>query len=116
VLEFANKVHFKNVIEHLIKKDFGFIKNKETIDIRSAKSKKKKTIAFLNYHPNLIQEMLEKHNFEVIETRSVSNIRSTYVKERLPKNALLEIEKLLQKPLSYIYFGPSIFVLAKKKG
>jgi ubiquinone/menaquinone biosynthesis C-methylase UbiE len=116
VLEFANKIHFKNVFEHFVKKDFGFINNLETIDVRSAKSKRQKTIAFLNYHPSLIKEMLEKHNFEVIETRSVSNIRSTYLKQRLPKNALLEIEKALQKPLSFINFGPSIFVLARKKG
>ncbi|CAN5327847.1 hypothetical protein BH10PAT1_BH10PAT1_3720 [soil metagenome] len=116
ILEFANKIHFKNVIEHFWKKDFGFINNKETIDIRSAKSKKKKTILFVNYHPSLIKETLAKHGFEIIETRSVSNIRSVFMKKHLPKTFLLEIERYLQIPLSYIYFGPSIFVLAKKRG
>ena len=32
------------------------------------------------------------------------------------EEAGIEIEKNLQKPLSYLYFGPSIFVLARKKG
>lgn len=116
ILEFANKIHFKNVIEHLAKKDLKFITNKESIDVRSEKAKKKKMITFLNYHPSLIKEKLINNGFEILDILSVSNIRSPYMKERLPKNALLEIEKVLQKPMSYMYFGPSIFVLARKKG
>jgi len=116
ILEFANKMHFKNVIVHLLKKDFAFFRNRETTDIRSSKSKKDKTIPFLNFHPSLIKSELEKHNFKIVETRSVSNIRSPFLKKYLQKEILLEIEKFLQKPLSYLYFGPSIFILARKKG
>lgn len=116
ILEFANKIHFKNIIQHLIKKDFGFLRNKELADIRSLQSKKQKTIPFVNYHPSLIKEELEKHGFKIIETRSVSNIRSPFLKKYLQKDVLLEIERTLQKPLSYLYFGPSIFILAKKRG
>lgn len=116
ILEFANKIHFKKVIKHLAKRDFGFINDEATIDVRSAKSKRLKTIPFLNYHPKLIQKELEKHNFKIIEIRSVSNIRSPFFKRHLQKGVLLELERYLQKPLSYIYFGPSIFILAKKKG
>jgi len=116
ILEFANKIHFKNVIEHLLKGDFSFMTNKETIDVRSEKSKKRKTIAFVNYHPEKIKEELARYNFEVIDIRSVSNIRNPFLKKHLPKNVLLELEKMLQKPLSYIYFGPSIFILARKRG
>jgi len=116
IFEFANKIHFKNVVQHAMKGDFGFVNNRETIDIRSKKSKKNKTIAFLNYHPGVIKDELLKHNFEVLEMRSVSNIRSPFLKKYLPKTLLLEIERALQKPLSYVYFGPSIFVLARKKG
>ncbi len=116
ILEFANKIHSKKTLQHILKGDFNFVRDETTIDVRSQKSKKNKTIPFLNYHPNLIKKELEKHNFKVIEIRSVSNIRSPFLKKYLPKDILLEIEKILQKPLSFIYFGPSIFILAKKRG
>ena len=103
-------------MNHVLKGDIKYILNKEMIDVRSAKSKKNKTISFFNYHPSLIKETLKKYNLEVIETRSVSNIRNPFLKKHLPKNVLLSIEKLIQKPLSTIYFGPSIFVLAQKRG
>lgn len=116
IIEFANKIHFKNVSNHFMKGDFKYVNDQETIDVRSAKSKKNKTIAFLNYHPEVIKKTLAKHNMEIVELRSVSNIRSPFLKRHLPKTVLLEIERNLQKPLSYVYFGPSIFVLARKKG
>ncbi len=116
IFEFANKIHFKKLINRILKGDFKFMTNRETIDVRSAKSKKDKTIPFLNYHPSVIKEELKKHNLEIIETRSVSNIRNPFFKRHLPKNVLLEIERFVQKPLSYVYFGPSIFVLARKRG
>ena len=116
IFEFANKIHFKKLIHRVLKGDFKFMTNRETIDVRSAKSKKDKTIPFLNYHPSVIKEELEKHNLDIVETRSVSNIRNPFFKKHLPKNVLLEIERFVQKPLSYVYFGPSIFVLARKRG
>jgi len=116
ILEFANKIHFKNVISELLKGNFRFWSNEETIDVRSEKSKKQKTIAFLNYHPNVIRRELKNNGFEIIQVLSVSNIRSPFLKKHLPKNILLELEGIIQKLLSYIYFGPSIFVLAKKRG
>ncbi len=116
IFEFANKIHFKNLSNHILKGDFKYLNDRETIDVRSEKSKRKKTIAFLNYHPEVIKDELKKHGFDIIEMRSVSNIRSPYLKKHLPKTVLLEIEKSMQKPLSYAYFGPSMFVLARKKG
>ncbi len=116
ILEFANKIHLKKVISQIFKANFRFIFNEETIDVRSKSSKRKRTIVFLNYHPNVIKKELEKHNFEILEIRSVSNIRSPFLKKYLPLSTLLELEKFLQKILSPIYFGPSIFVLARKRG
>lgn len=116
ILEFANKIHFKKVIEEFMKGNFGFINERKEIDIRSEKSKKQKTIAFLNYHPDIIKEELKKYGFEIQEIMSVSNIRSPFLKKHMPINLLLSFEKMLQKPLSYVFFGPSIFLLAKKKG
>ncbi len=116
IFEFANKIHFKKLINNILKGDFKFLNNSETIDVRSEKSKKNKTIPFLNYHPNLIKEELKNHNLEIVEMRSVSNIRNPFFKKHMPKNVLLEFEKITQKPLSSIFFGPSIFILARKKG
>lgn len=116
IFEFANKMHFKALISNLLKRNFGFIKDRESIDVRSEKSKKAKTIAFLNHHPEVVMEELKNAGFKVLEIRSVSNIRSPFLKKHLPITFMLWIEKLIQKPLSMVYFGPSIFVLAQKRG
>lgn len=116
IIEFANKIHFKAAASQVLKGNFKYITNPETLDIRSEKSKKQKTIAFVNYHPIVITKGLEEAGFKVLDIRSVSNIRSPFVKKYIPKSVLLGLEKLLQKPLSYIYFGPSIFILAQKRG
>lgn len=84
--------------------------------MRSEKSKLAKTLPFLNHHPRVIKEALKKYGFEIIEKRSVSNIRSPYTKKHIPISVLLWVEKILQIPLSYLNFGPSIFVLARKRG
>ena len=85
------------------------------VHIYLKKSKKIKTLPFVNFHPDKIILMLQEANFEIVETRSVSNIRSTLMKRIVPKNILISLEKYLQKPLAYLSFGPSIFILARKK-
>lgn len=116
IFEYANKVHFKSLAKQILKGNFGYLSSKEYVDVRSPKSIKKKTIAFVNHHPNFVSEILQENGFEILETRSVSNIRSSYVKSHIPLNLLIWVESILQKPLGYIWFGPSIFVLARKKG
>ncbi len=116
IFEFANKIHFKSLLKHILKGDFGYFSSKEAVDLRGKKSKRIKTIAFVNHHPKFVKEVLERNGFDILENRSVSNIRSTYAKRHIPLNLLIWVESILQKPLSYIWFGPSIFVLAKKRG
>lgn len=116
IFEFANKIHFKSLLKHILKGDFGYFSSKEAVDVRSPKAIRKKTIAFVNHHPRLVKEVLESNGFEILENRSVSNIRSTYAKTHIPLNLLIWVESLLQNPLAYIWFGPSIFVLARKRG
>src|SRR6185369_214939 len=50
ILEFANKIHFKALINNTIHGNFKFWGSRETIDTRSEKAKKAKTIPFVNYH------------------------------------------------------------------
>ncbi|MFH1971769.1 MAG: methyltransferase domain-containing protein [Patescibacteria group bacterium] len=116
ILEFANKRHGKAVFKEMCKGNLTFLLDIFPKDMRSSKSIKKKTIPFTNYHPDSIIKMLSDSGFKIIDKRSVSNIRSTRIKKSIPLNSLLKIEELLQKPLSYINFGPSIFLLARKKG
>lgn len=115
ILEFANKRHAKAVIGNLIHRNFSALFDTDTKDIRSAKNRKDTTLPFLNYHPEIIENLLEKHGFEIVDKRSVSNIRIPFAKSVLPLELLLGIEKLLQRPLAYLDFGPSIFVLARKR-
>jgi ubiquinone/menaquinone biosynthesis C-methylase UbiE len=116
ILEFANKKHIKATIKEFFKGNFLFSKNQTTRDIRSQRSKKLGTLPFLNYHPDKIKGILSQYGFEVIEIRSVSNIRSPFLKRIFSTDILISIESLLQKPLSLIDFGPSIFILARKRG
>ncbi len=114
ILEFANKNNLKASIRQFLRGNFTYPIDIFPIDIRSKKNIKKNTLPFVNFHPDLIKEKLKMKGFEIIETRSVSNIRSSFIKKLFPMNFLLDLEKILQVPLSNINFGPSIFILAKK--
>lgn len=116
IFEFANKKHIKATISQFLKGNFKFRGDVETTDIRSKKSIKKGTIPFLNYHPDKINEVLAEYGFDVIEKRSVSNIRSPFLKRFFSTELLVAVDGILQRPLSYVDFGPSIFILARKRG
>ncbi len=115
ILEFANKLHLKSVLKELLKGNFTVFYDIFPKDVRSRKSIKKHTIGFKNYHPGYILDILENCGFEIIEIRSVSNVRSTFLKKYIPVEVLCSIEKYFQTILSHIYFGPSTFVLVRKK-
>lgn len=114
IIEFPNKCHFKARVREFLHGNFTFPIDIFPKDLRR-KRDKSKTIPFYNYHPDIIAKKLEESGFEIIERRSVSNIRSPFLKRFFPVSFFLSIEKFLQRPLSYIDFGPSIFILSKKK-
>lgn len=116
ILEFANKEHLKARLSAISRGNYAFLKETQPTDIRSQRHVKMGTLPFINYHPETIVKLLNKYNFEIIEKRSVSNIRSPLMKQLFPVDLLLWFENLLQKPLSKINFGPSIFILARKRG
>jgi len=113
ILEFPNKLHGKALAKHIIKGNIGYRKNKEH---ENKKHLMNCSLPYMNFHPAEIQNELNLKGFRVIEKRSVSNIRNTFLKKHMPLSALLFVEQLLQIPLSKLNFGPSIFVLAQKKG
>lgn len=112
ILEFANKLHGKALIKHILKGDLTFPMELEKTDRRCHENIESKTIGFYNFHPDTIREILKENNFKIIEERSVSNIRSTWAKKHIPIEILIGIETLLQNLLKQ--FGPSVFILAKK--
>lgn len=116
ILEFPNKSHLKASIKKMMKGDITYPLNIFPVDLRSKKHIKNHTLPFINYHPDQVLEKLKVAGFEIIETRSVSNIRSTFMKRFFPLSFLLDIEKILQVPFSKFNFGPSFFVLARKMG
>lgn len=115
ILEFANKKHFKATWTEILKGNITFPLDIFPKDIRSKKNIKRKTLPFINYHPDIIFKLLEDNDFEIIKKRSVSNFRNSYIKQLFPLDALIKIEDLLQEPLAYFNFGPSIFLLCKKR-
>lgn len=116
ILEFPNKSHLKANIRQFLKGDLTYPLNIFPLDLRSKKNIKKNTLPFINYHPDQVMEKLKGAGFEIVEVRSVSNIRSTLLKRLVPIHTLLDIEKYLQIPVAKLYLGPSFFVLAKKIG
>jgi len=114
ILEFANKNHFLAVLKAFFKLDFKYLSDLSYVEKRSQKSIKENKITFVNHHPKKVLNDLKKSGFEIIELLSVSNFRNRVIKKIVPSFFLLRLEKITQKPLSKIFFGPSIFVLAKK--
>jgi len=116
ILEFPNKNNLKASIRNIFKGNLTYPINIFPLDIRSKKHIKKGTLPFINYHPDQIIEKLKENDFEILEVRSVSNIRSTFAKRFFTVHTLIDLESLLQLPFAKIYFGPSFFVLARKRG
>lgn len=111
VLEFANSIHFKARI-------MSWINGQPILPIpverRSVQSIHNNTIEFVNHHPYMIKKMLVRHGFEIEKILSVSNLRWHLLKIVLPMRVMLWLEKMLQSALGSLYFGPSIFILAKR--
>jgi ubiquinone/menaquinone biosynthesis C-methylase UbiE len=114
ILEFPNKKHFKTTLLQFLKGNFVYPMELDTVDKTSLVNRRNKTLPFLNFHPDIIIAKLKENGFTIIERRSVSNLRDSFLKKIFPINFLLSLSELIQLPLGHINFGPSIFLLAKK--
>lgn len=112
LLEFANDAHFLNRVRYGLK---GKSVPKTPVDIRSEANRKSDEIPFVNHHPKTIIKQLQAAGFEVERTLSGSNLRSPALKKAFGTRPLLAAEKLMQPMLAPIYFGPSTWLLLKKK-
>lgn len=114
ILEFANKINFKARLRALRKRNFAFLKDETPLDMHTKLERGGEYIFFSNHHPKKIISLLEESGFEVIDKLSVSNFRNSLLKKILPLPALLFLERIAQKVFAFYFFGPSIFLLAKK--
>lgn len=111
IVEVANYLHMRNRLKHLAKLQRLPIK---PVDIRSAANKRDDEIPFVNHNPSTVVRQLEHAGLQVEATLSVSNLRSVRLKKLMPREVMLGAERLLQRPLATVYFGPSIFFLIRK--
>lgn len=111
IIEMANYANAKNRVKHWVR---GKRMPVKPIDIRSEANKKAGEIPFVNHNPHTVIRQLAHAGLKVERTLSVSNLRSPRLKQILPKGVMLSVEKILQAPLAYTYFGPSVFLLVKK--
>jgi len=111
ILEIPNKIsaktRLKSLFEVKLRKE---LKSKNPV----SRSFNYKDVTFLNHHPEAIYEILNKEDFEVLEILSASNFRQNIFKKLIPLSILCFFEKHLQKPFAKLWFGPSIYFLARK--
>ncbi len=111
ILEFANSTNFKAKLRSIV---FGQPIVFSPLEKRSNANIRKKTIPFVNHHPQTIEKYLHRVGFEIKTSLSVSNLRLHILKKVIPLRLLLILESFFQTKLSSLYFGPSIYMLAKK--
>lgn len=111
IIEVANYAHMRNRLRHLAKRQRLPVK---PVDIRSEANKRDDEIAFVNHNPATVIRQLEHAGLRVESTLSVSNLRSVRLKKIVPRELMLGAERVLQRPLASVYFGPSIFFLVRK--
>lgn len=111
IIEVANFGHARNRLRYMAK---GKQLPAEPVDIRSAANRRDSEIPFVNHNPKTVISELAAANLKVVKALSVSNLRSPSLKKFMPRVVMLSVEKLVQRPLASVYFGPSIFFLVRK--
>ena len=111
IIEIPNKLHIKNRIRSI------FSKSNSNISMNHGDKNKteKKNFVFVNHNPKDIAALLKVDGFEIIKVLSVSNFRIPLIKKIFPNSFLLFFEKNMQTKLAPLWFGPSIYFLAKKR-
>ncbi|HUP26223.1 MAG TPA: class I SAM-dependent methyltransferase [Candidatus Limnocylindrales bacterium] len=111
ILEVANYAHARNRLKHLLK---GKRLPTDPVDIRSKENRRDDEIAFVNHNPRTVIKHMAHAGFRVEKVLSVSNLRSPRLKRIIPHGIMLSLERVMQPTLAPTYFGPSIFLLARK--
>lgn len=111
IIEVANYAHARNRVKHLFKRQRLPVK---PVDIRSEQNQREDEIPFVNHNPATVVRQLDHAGLRVQAVLSVSNLRSTTLKKIVPRAVMVNLERLMQRPMARMYFGPSIFFLVRK--
>jgi ubiquinone/menaquinone biosynthesis C-methylase UbiE len=111
IIEIANSAHMLNRIKYLTR--FKLVP-RQSIKVGNASNGILEDTPFFNHNVRTIQHMLRKCNFTIIRKLSVSNLRNQYLKKHFRLEQMVKVEQRLQGTLSYINFGPSMFIMVKK--
>lgn len=106
ILEFSNS---KNLVSSLL-----FLISSYT-PLKIIPSDYKNDKNDINIHPKIILRKLESNGFEVIKMLTVSNLKNSFIKRTIPLETLLFIEQYAQKLPTYVHFGSSVYILARKR-
>ena len=111
IVEVADYLHMRNRLKHLARREHMPVK---PVDIRWAANKRAEEIPFVNHNPYTVSRQLELAGLRTTAVLSVSNLRSVRLKQIVPRPVMIGAEHALQRPLAWVYFGPSIFFLVRK--
>lgn len=70
--------------------------------------------AYFNFHPKVVMAWLESEGFKIQKTVNTSFFRLPFLKRILPASVLVRLDMLFQRLLSWVYFTPSVYILAVK--
>lgn len=112
IIEVANYAHIRNRLKHIAR---GQRLPLKPVDIRSPENQRDDEIPFVNHNPSTVARQLEHAGLQVDAVLSVSNLRSVRLKQLVPQPVMLGVERIVQRPLATLYFGPSIFFRVHKK-
>ena len=111
IIEVASNAHLVNRL-----RQYSKLKrvSKTPIRVGSIANGLKDETPFVNHNPKTIIKQLNDCGFKFDKKLSVSNFRNGFLKTNFRLDQLLRAEKITQKHLAKINFGPSIFILVKK--
>lgn len=112
VIEVANSVHAARRLGGLLR---GRPATQEPVEGPSPRSRRRGGAPCVSHHPGLICAQLATVGLDSRQVLSVSNLRHPLAKAIFPQGAMLAAERFAQRPLGPLYFGPSVFILARKE-
>jgi ubiquinone/menaquinone biosynthesis C-methylase UbiE len=111
IVEVANVAHALNRVRHMVRRESLPL---TAIDIRSAATRARDGIPFVNHHPATVAKQFRTAGLHVERVLSVSNLRHPMIKKALPGPAIMAAERIAQAGLARVQFGPSLFFLLRK--
>ncbi|MBN1618103.1 class I SAM-dependent methyltransferase [Candidatus Dojkabacteria bacterium] len=119
VLEFANKLHIKNRLKHLLKFDFDFFFSGKPYKHKTGENAegtdRKSPGIFYNFDYRHLKREIVSHEMTIKRTYPLSFFRINLAKKLIPLKLLIFLEKLAQNILFWTKITPSVVIEASKQ-